>query len=267
MCIRGHLIQLTHKVSYPIQYSLLLDAGEADLAACLGRDIRIEWLGQKSCIHCGKHVKKLYQNGYCFPCVTTLAECDLCIVKPHTCHFHLGTCRDETFAEEHCMIPHYVYLAVSSSVKVGLTRKGRERIRWIDQGASAATLIAEFPTRKAAGEFEMAVAEFLPDKTDWRRMLTSDSIPDVDLHEVKDMVMKRVDPVYQPYLLQDTTEVYHFSYPRTHGFQVVLKPLSLDKTPVITGRLQGMKGQYLLLDTGVLNVKRWAGYEVQVSIS
>src|SRR5579875_2619879 len=132
--------------------------------------MNLSFTGEKACIICGRKVKKLYQSGYCFPCVTTLAECDLCIVKPHECHFHKGTCRDESFAMTHCMIPHYVYLAFSSGFKVGLTRKGREFTRWIDQGASQAVLLAEVPTRKMAGEMEMAIAEHISDKTDWRKM-------------------------------------------------------------------------------------------------
>ncbi|WP_153944945.1 DUF2797 domain-containing protein, partial [Acinetobacter baumannii] len=70
----------------------------------------------------------------------------------------------------HCMIPHYVYLALSSGVKVGLTRKNNEKKRWVDQGAVRAIPIAEVPTRKMAGELEVYLTQYVADKTDWRKM-------------------------------------------------------------------------------------------------
>jgi hypothetical protein len=32
--------------------------------------------------------------------------------------------------------------------------------------------------------------------------------------------------------------------------------------PQVTGVLQGIKGQYLILDTGVLNLRKFGGYEI-----
>ncbi|WP_273365203.1 DUF2797 domain-containing protein [Alicyclobacillus herbarius] len=262
--VEGFLRELTHRVANPVAYRLHTDTASLPLNAAIGSRIQIHFLEQKRCIHCGRIVKKLYQNGYCFPCVRTLAECDLCIVKPHECHYHQGTCRNPNWGEAHCMIPHYVYLAVSSGVKVGLTRKGREFTRWVDQGAVKAMLFAEVPTRKQAGELEMELAKRIPDKTNWRKML-ADDIEDTDLEALRNELMPAVEADWRPFLVSDAT-VHYFSYPRMEKAQVDLTTLALDRQPHIEAELIGVKGQYLLLSNGVFPVKRHAGYKVQISV-
>ena len=250
-----------------VEYELAAGQNTLPLSSLLGEHIELRFTGDKTCIHCGRRVKKLYQSGYCYPCVTTLAECDLCIVKPHDCHYHLGTCRDSAFGDTHCMIPHYVYLADSSSVKVGLTRKGRQLKRWMDQGATSAILLAETPTRKAAGELEMHIAEHLPDKTDWRKMLKDTGDSDADLVQVRRQVIEQLDDNYQNYVLEEPGPVAKFGYPRLAGFEPKLKSLSFDKEPVVKGVLCGIKGQYLLFEEGVLNIRKHAGFHIEVSVS
>ncbi|MCL6598012.1 MAG: DUF2797 domain-containing protein [Alicyclobacillus macrosporangiidus] len=263
--ITGYLRELDHHPSDPVWYRLVMGETVYDMNDLLGRRIAITFTGDRACIHCGRRVKKLYNNGYCYPCFTTLAECDLCIVKPHECHFHKGTCRDESFASEHCMIPHYVYLAYSSGVKVGLTRKGREFKRWIDQGASAAVLLAEVPTRRLAGELEVEIARNLPDKTDWRKMLRVRDDADVDLLQIREEVIARLPDTWHPYLLSEGVSVRRFRYPLLNEEEPNLIQVSLDKHTELEGTLVGIKGQYLMFDCGVFNVKRHAGYAVQIS--
>ncbi|MDD5275390.1 MAG: DUF2797 domain-containing protein [Methylovulum sp.] len=41
-----------------------------------------------------------------------------------------------------------------------------------------------------------------------------------------------------------------------------IKSRCLIKTPDISGVLQGIKGQYLIMDTGVINIRKYSGYEV-----
>ena len=43
-----------------------------------------------------------------------------------------------------------------------------------------------------------------------------------------------------------------------------VKSLNFDKTPEISGTLQGIKGQYLILDSGVLNVRKFTGYQIGI---
>lgn len=261
---QGFLSELTHKPETPVQYFLHLDNDKIPLNEFIGGEIHLRFLDEKSCCTCGRKVKKLYGGGYCYPCVTTLAECDLCIMKPHECHYHLGTCRDNEFAETHCMIPHYVYLALSSNVKVGLTRKNRELTRWVDQGAIRAIPIAETPDRKTAGELEMAIAEHIADKTDWRKMLKGVT-EDADLIEVREQIKELVPEEYRQYLF-DADQLYEFVYPIQETLDKI-KSMGFDKMEEISGKLLGIKGQYLILDSGVVNIKKHTGYKVEVRLT
>ncbi|MFD1675126.1 DUF2797 domain-containing protein [Alicyclobacillus fodiniaquatilis] len=264
--LSGDLRSLEPTLSEPVQYKLCFADIDQPLNELIGREIRMEFMGKRHCIACGRSVNKTFQNGYCFPCVRSLAECDLCIVKPHECHFHLGTCRDETFAASHCMIPHYVYLAWSSGFKVGLTRKGRQLKRWMDQGATAAVVIGEVPTRRLAGELEMEIAKHMQDKTDWRKMLKEEHEQDRTLAEVRDEVIARLAEPFMQYVLSEMMEPQKFVYPREETFKVNLKSMNFDKAPLVQGTLRGMKGQYMLFDEGVLNVKKFAGYRVAFDV-
>jgi hypothetical protein len=261
--VAGFLRELKTIPDTPVQYFLQVGDQTVALNEWLGDTVRLAFTGVRACIACGRKVKKLYNNGYCYPCFTTLAECDLCIVKPHECHFDKGTCRDEQFAKEHCMIPHYVYLAFSNHVKVGLTRKNRQFTRWMDQGAIRAIPIAELPTRKLAGELEVAISQHIPDKTDWRKMLKGE-FDEVDLLETLAFVRSIIPERFREYLL-DSEQVYEFTYPLLESIDKI-KSLGFDKTDCIEGRLIGIKGQYMLLDQGVLNVKKHSGYEVLVTV-
>lgn len=255
--------ELTHRVGIPVRYSWRLGEETADVNSWLGRQIEIRFEGDRRCIACGRKVKKLYQNGYCFPCVTQLAETDLCIVRPDQCHFAAGTCRDESYAMAQCMVPHHVYLSVSSQVKVGVTRKNRELVRWVDQGATQAMVIAELPTRKQAGELESAIAARVPDKTDWRKMVRGSS-EKVDLIRFRDEIAGWIDPVWLPFFTSDCA-VVEIGYPVLPDAPV--KALSLSAEPsAVSGRLVGVRGQYLLLESGVFNVRRHAGLLLAVEV-
>ena len=43
--------------------------------------------------------------------------------------------------------------------------------------------------------------------------------------------------------------------------------LNFDKTPIVEGTLLGIKGQYLILDVGVINIRRSTGYNIELSYS
>ncbi|WP_049784345.1 DUF2797 domain-containing protein [Alicyclobacillus acidocaldarius] len=261
----GDLRELEPSFGMPVSYRLRMESadGPCSIPIAVGDTLVFRATGALRCVACGRSVKKLYQNGYCFPCVQTLAECDLCIVKPHQCHFHLGTCRDEAFAAAHCMVPHYVYIAWSSGFKVGITRKGRHLKRWMDQGAIEAAVIAEVPDRKTAGDLEVHISQWMADKTHWRKMLADEAGPDRPLVEVAREVQASVAQPYHPYLVADVRPE-RLAYPRQPGFNVMLTSLVLASDEAVGGVIRGIKGQYLLFDDGVLNVKRWAGHEVVV---
>jgi len=116
-----------------VQYAFRLGDVEVPVNPLIGSTIRLEYLGAIHCTHCGRRTKTSFSQGYCYPCMTKLAQCDLCIMSPERCHFEAGTCRDPAWGEQFCMTDHVVYLANSSGVKVGITLKLAVEIgKWAD---------------------------------------------------------------------------------------------------------------------------------------
>lgn len=227
----------------------------------LGQKITLTHTGKKACVACGRDIKKTFQGGYCFPCTQKLAETDLCIVKPELCHFHQGTCRDAEFAQAHCFIPHVVYLAETSGIKVGITREHQKLTRWADQGASQAIVLAQVPDRKTSGLLEIEIAKNLNDKTNWRQMLMGTESK-ADLLSLKNKIALELPATFKNFLSSDNT-IWHFEYPVVQ-YPHKVSSYNLDKNPKISDTLMGIKGQYLLFAGGVLNVRSFQGYEVLV---
>ncbi len=251
----------------PISYTLNLGGDKVDMNALIGREIRIQYSGQIHCVHCQKITKKSFSGGYCYPCSQKLAEADMCILKPETCHFSKGTCRDENWAQSHCMKPHYVYLSNSSGLKVGITRESQIPTRWIDQGAISAIPVFRVKDRLQSGLIEVLMKDYVSDKTNWRKMLTND-IEDIDLETARNGIVDSIEQELEAFddveFLED--DPIFLEYPVEVYPQKILS-LSLEKTPTILGTLQGIKGQYLLLDTGVFNVRKHNGYSVEMDSS
>lgn len=200
-----------------------------------------------------------------------LAQCDMCIVKPETCHYHKGTCREPEWGERNCFAPHYVYLSHTSGLKVGITRHTQIPTRWIDQGATQATIIFKVQSRRQSGMVETAFKEMVADKTNWRTMLRENQ-PDIDLLELAEGLKTRFDEELRDgiELFDDgevgarTEAVTRIRYPVLE-FPDKIKSHNFDKNPVVEGTLMGIKGQYLLFDTGVINIRKFASYEVSAS--
>lgn len=254
----------------PARYTLR--AGEQRLALNerLGRPLTLAWSGAIACTHCGRATKKSFAQGYCYPCFKRLARCDTCIVKPETCHFFAGTCREPEWAERHCFQPHIVYLANASGLKVGITRGTQVPTRWLDQGAVQALPILAVATRQQSGLVEMLFKEEVSDRTNWRAMLKGDTAV-FDMPAERDRLLARLEGG-----LADLRERFGADAirvldeaPVTLDYPVLEYPTkvvshNLDKTPDVSGTLLGLKGQYLILDSGVINLRKYTGYEVKV---
>jgi hypothetical protein len=243
-----------------VQYSLSVNEELVPLNPYLGKSFRIKASGEIHCVACGRKTSKSYQQGYCFPCTQKLAQCDLCIVKPELCHFHKGTCREPDWAQAHCMIPHVVYLANSSGLKVGITREHQKLTRWIDQGAVQALAVARVKQRLDAGLIESYLKKDYADRTDWRAMLKGEA-PPLDLTEAREEVLGAL-PLTLKYEAMEEDETV-VRYPILEYPQKV-QSLNLEKTPVVEGTLLGIKGQYLILDRGVLNIRSFSGYQIEL---
>ena len=258
----GHVGKMGAEWGETVHYVLPIGGNRVALNPWIGRPVRLEYLGSIECIYCSRQIKKSFSQGYCFPCARSLARCDMCIVKPETCHYALGTCREPTWGEEHCQIPHIVYLANSSGVKVGITRETQQQTRWMDQGATQALPILRVDTRLDAGRAEVVLKEFVSDTTDWRRMLKGVA-PPVDLCEFRKMLFKQSGDAVSGQRLPDAT-VHEINYPVTK-YPTTIRAHNLDKVPLLEGTLTGIKGQYLIVDDVVVNVRKYSGYRMKVS--
>ena len=241
----------------------------------LGKEFSFEFKGIIQCKGCSKNIKKSYAQGYCYPCMMKLPECDICIVRPEKCHYFKGTCRDNSWGEKHCFQPHVVYLANSSNLKVGITREENIPHRWIDQGAIEALPIMKVPNRLASGMVESFLAENFSDKTNWREMLKG-TRGDVSLLSVRDDIFNQYGEVLEDIdeeiselesggnieFLEDS-KVVSINYP-VHEYPTKVNSLNFDKHSQIKGTLLGIKGQYLILNSGVLNIRKLSGYNVVV---
>ncbi|MDF1693975.1 MAG: DUF2797 domain-containing protein [Zhongshania sp.] len=238
----------------------------------IGKRLQMVFKQQINCVHCGRLTKKSFNQGHCYPCFQRLAQCDICIVSPEKCHYAAGTCREPEWGESHCMIDHVVYLANSSGLKVGITRGTQVPTRWIDQGAVSALPIYRVSTRLQSGLVETIYKNHVADKTSWQAMLKG-SPDDQDLFARRDALAEacadEIAELQQRFGLQaiqplNTAVVQNIDYPVSE-YPLKVKSFNLDKVPELEGTLMGIKGQYLIFDTGVINIRKYAGYHIELS--
>ncbi len=254
-----------------VEYFLPIGDKELALNQFIGKTLKLQFNDEIKCQHCGKRTKKSFSQGYCFPCMRKLAQCDMCIMKPETCHFHEGTCREPKWGEDNCFVPHFVYLSNTSGLKVGITRHTQIPTRWIDQGATQATIMFKVNTRQQSGFVEMAFKDLIADKTNWRTMLKENQ-PDKNLlaeaSALKEQLADSMNKVIQSFPAEDiedqVNEVVSINYPVLE-FPTKIISHNFDKNPVVEGALMGIKGQYLLFDTGVINLRKFTSYNITVN--
>ncbi len=272
--ISGNLRKMKVELSntYEVNYKIVIGNNLLPINSLLSKNIILNYHGVINCIHCDRKTNKSFSQGYCYPCFKSLAQCDLCIMSPEKCHFSEGTCRDPLWAENFCMQDHYVYLANSSVLKVGITRGTQIPTRWIDQGAIQALPIFRVSQRFFAGLVEVVLKKYLSDKTNWRTMLKG-APEKIDLKSsfksIYPLIEKDIFRLQSRYGLQAIqlceNEPIEIKFP-VMEYPKKINSLSFDKTPRIEGKINGIKGQYLLLDTGVLNLRKFGGYNLDCFI-
>ena len=124
-------------------------------------------------------------------------------------------------------------------------------------------LLLAAATRHLAGVLETRLACLISDRTDWRALLRGVA-PAVDLPALGQALRRRLEELpdgvsWQPEQSVTTLDYPVLSYPQR------LQRLRLDRHPVVAGRLLGVKGQYLLFEHGVFNVRWHRAFEVRVS--
>ena len=269
---RGVLRKMHSRFENPVRYQISLSDMVVPLNDLIEKQIKLEYSGTIYCINCGRKSRKSFNQGYCYPCFQRLAECDGCIIHPEKCHFDQGTCREPAWGERFCMQDHIVYLANSSGLKVGITRATQIPTRWIDQGATQALAIIRVRSRLQSGILEVMFKQYVSDRTNWRAMLKGEAEP-LKMEEEADRLLKECDSE-----LKELAENFGFfaisvlngiasvgiNYP-VIKYPEKVTSFNFDKDPVVEGTLLGIKGQYLIFDTGVINLRRFSGYEVQLS--
>lgn len=264
MQYQGVLNKMQTEFGNPIQYYLAFKNSFIHFNQLLNKEIQIQFDGYE-CLHCGKE-KKIFRQGFCFDCFNSSAQVGDWIMRPELSTAHLGIeDRDLAYEQKVQLQPHIVYLAVASDVKVGVTRKTQIPTRWIDQGASYAVPIVEVPNRYLAGITEVHLKDSFTDKTNWRKMLTNE-IMAVDLEDLVKKTHEKLPTEVLPYFEQTQHDVLHLEYPVEY-FPSKVSSLNLDKSPFYTGKLIGIKGQYLIFDDNtVFNIRTYEGYKVKISI-
>jgi len=264
MQFQGVLKKMLTENDSPINYYLDLENDFLNLNQLLDKKISIKFK-KYQCLNCGKD-KKIYRQGYCYDCFFEMPQTGNWIMHPELSTAHLDKeDRDLAYEKDVQLKPHIVYLANSSNIKVGVTRKSQIPTRWIDQGAHEALVLVEVPNRYLAGITEVALKNHVSDKTNWRKMLTN-NITDVDLKAEKERLSAFIPDEIKQYYGRNTKEV-HLNFPVVQ-YPVKVKSLSLDKTPNFTGTLKGIKGQYLIFDDGtVFNVRSYEGYVVDLILN
>jgi len=264
MKFNGVITKMLTEYSNPIQYYLELNSNFINVNQLLNKKIEIVF-EKYQCLTCGKN-KKIFRQGNCYDCFYKSANVGEWIIKPELSKAHLNIeDRDLEYEKKIQLQNHIVYLALSSNVKVGVTRQPQIPTRWIDQGASKAIAIVETPNRYLAGITEVALKQHVSDKTSWQKMLKNE-IGEVDLLEKKQELFQYIPRETKKYFLENNTTIFNLEYPVIQ-YPTKIKSLRLDKTPTIKGVLKGIKGQYLIFEDGsVFNVRNNEGFVISLKI-
>ncbi len=260
----GNIEKMLTQLDTNVKYILPVGEERIELNQFLGKKISLQYQNQINCVACGKKTNKSFGQGFCYNCFSTAPEASECILHPDKCQAHLGISRDMQWSVNHCLTPHIVYLANSSNIKVGITRKTQIPTRWIDQGATEAIIIAETPNRHIAGIIEKYLMQYYSDKTSWQSMLKGIS-NNIDLSKEK-LKVRNLLPVELLKYYSNNDDLTEILFP-VDNYPTKIKSESFDKTKIVEGILTGIKGQYLIIDhSKVINIRKHRGYLVKFII-
>jgi len=262
---KGVLRKMETHFNSPIEYHLNLGEDKIYVNDLIGKEIKIVF-SHYECLGCGKN-KKIYRQGHCYDCFFNSPEVGEWIIRPELSKAHLGVeDRDLEYEKKVQLQPHVVYLALSSNVKVGVTRKTQVPTRWIDQGAVAAIPIVEVPNRYLAGITEVKLKEHFADKTNWRKMLKND-VPEADLLEIRESVRNLIPYEVKEFFDSSSSDLFELKYPVVK-YPEKVKSINLAKSPMFSYKLEGIKGQYLIFEDGyVFNVRNNEGNVVSLILN
>jgi len=263
MVYKGVLTKMQTEFQDPIQYYLVFESDFIHVNQLLAKSIRLNFIGEQ-CLSCGLE-RPIFRQGFCKSCFFDKPIAGDWIMRPELSTAHLGKeDRDIEYEKKVQLQPHIVYLANSSNVKVGVTRKTQVPTRWIDQGAHEAIEIVEVPNRYLAGITEVALKNHVSDKTNWRKMLKND-IEDVNLKDWREQLKGYIPDEVSEYFI-DNKEETSLNFP-VQKYPEKPKSLNLKKEESYSGKLVGIKGQYLIFeDQTVFNIRSNEGLVVEIGI-
>lgn len=259
----GVLSKMKTELTDTVQYYLIFDEDFINMNQLLDKRISINFL-KYQCLNCNLQ-KKVFAQGFCYNCFFTIPQAGDWVRSPELSTAHLGKADRNLEYEIECQLqPHVVYLANSSDVKVGVTRKTEIPTRWIDQGAHEAIEIVEVPNRYLAGITEVALKKHVSDKTNFRRMLTN-NIKDLNLGEEREKLRDFLPEETKEYFVPNAKEL-EIKFPVLQ-FPKKVRTLSLKKELYYEGTLKGIKGQYLIFEDGTsFNVRSHEGFIVEICV-
>ncbi len=263
MLYQGVLTKMQTYSTHPVHYYLVLEHDFISMNQLIGKTISLEFKGYK-CLNCGLD-NEIFRQGFCRSCFFEIPQAADWVLRPELSKAHEDEeDRDLEYEKQVQLQPHVVYLANSSNVKVGVTRKSQVPTRWIDQGAHEAIEIVEVPNRYLAGITEVALKEHVSDKTNWRNMLKND-LKDEDLVEWRDRLLPYVPEEARSYIIESNTET-NIEFP-VNRFPEKPKSLNLVKSESYSGKLTGIKGQYLIFeDETVFNIRGNEGLVISLDV-
>jgi hypothetical protein len=260
---KGVLKKMITEIGSPIRYYLNLESDFLEMNQLLDQTVKINFLGTQ-CLSCHDS-KPIFRQGFCKNCFFENPSAGDWIMRPELSKAHLGEeDRDLEYEKKVQLQPHSVYLALSSHLKVGVTRKTQIPTRWIDQGAHQAVGILEVPNRYLAGVAEVSLKEHFSDKTNWRKMLQNDYeeiLWTTAINQAIDALPKDL----KPHIIRDQL-VTELQFPVLQ-YPEKVKSLNLEKENSYSGVLKGIKGQYLIFeDQTVYNIRSNEGTVVEMVI-
>ena len=264
MQYEGVLRKMQTEMGQPIQYYMLFEDNFLNVNQVLNKQLQIDFI-KFQCLNCGED-RPIFRQGFCKTCFFETPSAGDWIMRPELSTAHLGKeDRDLDYEKKVQLQPHIVYLANSSNIKVGVTRKTQVPTRWIDQGAHEAIEIVEVPNRYLAGITEVSLKDHIGDKTNWRKMLTND-VDDEDLVVWRNKLKPYIPQEAKEYFIENNNET-HMEFP-VLKYPEKVKSLNLGKSPSYKGVLRGIKGQYLIFeDNTVFNVRSNEGLYISLGIS
>ena len=257
----GTLRKMDSRLEGTVQYAMSLSKLQVPLNSMINSETKIVFTGNIHCVECGRKTNRSFNQGYCYPCFQKLQQFFTCLIHPEKCRCDEGA----------CMQDHIVYLANSSGLKVGITKATQIPTRWVDQGATQALPLIRVRNRFQSGLLEVLIKQQIADKTNWRDMLRGVAKPlDLNLEAINILEtfkseISEIKERYNPFGVNilNGIEAVSISYP-VITYPEKISSYNLDKDSVIEDKLVGIKGQYLIFEDGVINLRKFSGYEVEL---